>query len=157
MPSIDALPFPDYQQSQVLAVLRQAALNELLTCTLYQQVEQSIPRYTHPDLIRLAANARKEDWDHYEVLLGCIEYITPSPFLSDTHQPSGLVMPPTAKSAADLLGQIEKAEQNSIAFQQQICAMTLGYDYRIFDHAYALLNENMQHNEKVNDWLKRAA
>ncbi len=63
-------------------------------------------------------------------------------------------MPPKADSSTLLLGQIKQAEQASIDYQQEICALTLEYDYKIFDHSYALLNENIEHNERVQECLQ---
>ncbi|MCV6587996.1 MAG: hypothetical protein OIF57_03045 [Marinobacterium sp.] len=157
MARIDALPFPDYQQAQVLEVLKKAARNELITCNLYQRIERNAPFYQHPELQYLASAACQEDWNHYEILLTCIEHIQQDGRRPHNESVTGFIMPPVADSPETLLGQIKQAEQHSIAFQQQLCAMTMGYDYKLFDHAYMLLNENMQHNEQVNDWLRGAA
>jgi len=153
MRQIEALPFPDYQQPQVIDVLEKAAINELLTCTLYKHVENSAARANSARLRHMAGRARQEDWHHYQVLLECIDHLQKDHPPTAERQIPQLIMPDVA-STEDLLWQIEEAEKASIAYQNQICAMTLGYDYKVFDQAYALLNENMQHNRLVNACIR---
>ena len=148
MLAIDAFPQPAYQKDLVLSVLKKAAANELLTYNLYQQIKDS---FQDSNLKGLVHSASLEDWSHYKTLMGCIQHLqTECQDISFTRTET--VRADTA-DCSTLLAQIEKAEEAAINFQHTLCAMTIGHDYKIFDHAYALLNENMQHNLLVKEQL----
>lgn len=156
MHKIDAYPYPSYLQEQVVDNLKKAALNELVTCALYRMLESAHPKNLSRKLRSLAYTAHQEDWSHYQTLLNCLGHIQPEHPVS-TQFSSKVILPPRADCSTQLLSQIKEAEQASIDFQQEICALTLEYDYRIFDHSYALLNENIEHNERVRECLREGA
>lgn len=153
---INAYPYPDYLQEQVIDNLKKAALNELVTCALYRLLESANPKKLNKKLRNLAHTAHQEDWSHYQILLDCLGRIQPETG-SVSMLNSKVILPPRADSSTQLLGQIKAAEQASIGFQQEICALTMEYDYRIFDYSYALLNENIEHNERVRECLREGA
>lgn len=148
MPAIDAFPQPAYQKELVLSVLKKAAANELLTYNLYQQIKTS---FQDADIQNLVHSASQEDWRHYETLLSCIDHLQrecrDAPFTRMT------ALQQSSSDCAGILAQLEQAEAAAINFQHTLCAMTIGHDYKIFDHAYALLNENIQHNLLLREQL----
>lgn len=148
MPAIDAFPQPAYQKDLVLSLLKKAAANELLTYNLYKQVKDSFQDSYLKDLVH---SASLEDWSHYKTLLDCIRHLQQE--CHDISFTRTTAVQPDTTDCSELLAQIEKAEEAAINFQHSLCAMTFGHDYRIFDHAYALLNENMQHNQLVKEQL----
>lgn len=154
---IEAYPQPDYRQDLVIEALKKAAQNELLTCSLYRQVKSAELDETRVGFRDLAYSAYEEDLSHYQMLQECIQLLQERPArdTSPTHQLT--LLPPEADASCCLLGQIEKAEKTSIYYQQAICAMTIGYNYKVFDLAYALLNENIQHNLLVQEYLTGSA
>lgn len=99
----------------------------------------------------MAQSASLEDWGHYKILLECIDHLTTT--TSNIDLSPNRIQAPEDLSQANLLKKIEKAELTAINYQHSLCAMTFGHDFKIFDHAYALLNENMQHNRQVNECL----
>lgn len=150
MIQIDALPQPEYQPERVLDALKQAASNELLTCSLYQQVEaQGAGSAT---LTQWARSACDEDWQHYQALLELIDVLENSGIHALSETAPALSLPQEPESSAHLLNRIEEAEKNTVFCQQLICALTMGYDYKVFDRVYALLNENIQHNLQVHQY-----
>lgn len=149
MADIQAYPQPDYRQDLIIEALHKAAQNELLTCSLYRQVGSAELDDSRTGFRDLAASAYQEDWNHYETLLECIGLLQ-NPADGLAYQPE---FPQVAETSGCLLGQIEQAEMASIQYQQSICAMTIGYNYKVFDLAYALLNENIQHNLLVQEYL----
>lgn len=150
MIQIDALPQPEYQPERVVDALKQAAISELVTCALYQQVEANVADSTM--LTQWARSAYHEDWQHYQALLELIDWLENSGIEAATDAMPALSLPAELASADLLLNQIEEAEKNTVIYQQLICAMTMGYDYKVFDRVYALLNENIQHNLQVHQY-----
>ena len=153
MKNITELPQPVYLQRKVVDILKKAALNELLTSTLYRLLETSPSRYISNKLKHMARTARRANWRHYQALLGCIGHL----LKGDTQPTLKLVTPPALPhigySPIELLDQIEQAEQASIDYEQEICALTMGYDYKVFDQTYVVLNENIEHCEQVKAYL----
>lgn len=156
MSSIEAYPHPSYKQAKVIESLKKAATNELLTCALYQQVEQRSQKTRHARLRNLAHSGFKEDLDHFRKLRHCIDQLE-NESNSQSVPPSLNLLTPETDSPNELLNLLEQAELTSISLHQEICAMTIGYDYKVFDLAYALLNENMQHNLLVKQYLTDGA
>lgn len=148
MHAIEAFPQPAYQKELVLSVLKKAAANELLTYNLYQQIKAS---FDDADIQALVHSVSLEDWSHYETLLSCIDHLQRECGNAPFSRITPVRQPPS--NSSDILSRLEKAEAAAINFQHALCAMTIGHDYKIFDHAYALLNENIQHNLLVREQL----
>jgi len=148
IPTVQAFPQPDFRKDLVLSVLKQAAMNELLTCNLYLEIKKTSQ---DTDLVNLMHSASQEDWRHFKILMQCIDHLDEARPLSGSERIKTPVL--SEQCSEPLLQRIEKAELAAINFQHTLCAMTIGHDYKIFDHAYALLNENMQHNRLVNECL----
>ncbi|WP_261843119.1 hypothetical protein [Aliamphritea ceti] len=155
--SIEAYPQPAYRQDLVIEALHKAAQNELLTCSLYRQVKSAELDETRVGFRDLAYSAYEEDWNHYQTLQECISLLQAEVSAQNSLASSPALLPPPAASSCCLLGQIEQAEKTSIHYQQAICAMTIGYNYKVFDLAYSLLNENIQHNLLVQEYLTGSA
>ncbi len=150
---IEAYPQPDYRQDLVIEALQKAAQNELLTCSLYRQVKSAELDEARLGFRDLAYSAYEEDLSHFLTLQECIRVLQEHPDGHDAPSYQLALLPPDTDTSCCLLGQIEKAEKTSIYYQQAICAMTIGYNYKVFDLAYALLNENIQHNLLVQEYL----
>ncbi len=151
--SIEAYPQSIYRQDLVIEALQKAAQNELLTCSLYRQVNSAELDETRVGFRDLAYSAYEEDWNHYQTLQECISLLQKQATAQGSRASQPALLPPPVNASCCLLGQIEQAEKTSIYYQQAICAMTIGYNYKVFDLAYTLLNENIQHNLLVQEYL----
>ena len=152
----DALPQPQYQPLQVIQSLKAAAQSELLTCSLYRLAHKSLKSHKHP-LCTFALDAYREDLSHYETLMSLVSHLEQSESCqtqTQTLAAKPLIRTPNPKR---LLARIEAAEKASVLCQQNICAMTLGYNYKVFDSVYSILHENIQHNLRAHRYREASA
>lgn len=147
---------PSERSAQLLALLSTAADNELLTHQLYAQFLQSpCPQAFLPSTALLEL-ASAEDKDHFEAIDECITRLR----RSDNHHHWEQVGTPkrthSRQSQFKLLETIGNIEARSVQLYAQICALSMEFDYQVFDLSYRNMHDNMLHMNSLKDFLSQA-
>lgn len=143
----------------VTMLLRKVASNEIRTHYFYSillrkhgALIESNPTFTH-----LLEEASKEDVSHYHAINECIfqkhgtlDFANPKDTIFGYSRQ-------IKNSLVKLLKNLCLIEASSVQAYAELCALTLEYDYRIFDLSYRNMHENILHLELVNDALNLSA
>ncbi|WP_461538585.1 ferritin-like domain-containing protein [Spongorhabdus nitratireducens] len=139
------------RSERLISLLSAVADNELRTHRLYSQfLNSSADISATSGLTGLFKTALNEDRDHYHAIVECIKKLNGHSALEKqamSKPASGHV------NINKLLKTVRMTEAFSVKAYAEICAMTLEYDYSIFDLSYRNMNENMLHLDLVTDFL----
>lgn len=145
----------DGPSAYLLSLLLAAARNELITSAIYSQLVKSADIERIPGLLGLSQMACSEDRDHYHGIVECIDRFKAG---QDSHSTHATVLGSWqlgSQKLENLLRVLRQMEASSVKAYREICQITLGCDYRIFDLSYRNLNNNMEHQSKVDDILTK--
>ncbi len=143
----------DGPSGHLFSLLLVAAKNELLTSAIYSQLRESAETDRIPGLLGLSQVASSEDRDHYHSILECIERLKAGQGSCGSDATPLAPRQPASRTLEGLLRMLREMEASSVKAYTEICQITLGCDYRIFDLSYRNLNNNMEHQSKVDDIL----
>lgn len=149
MVSFKTLPIQGNRPERLLTLLHSVASNELLTHKLYAEFLNNAAGIS-PDISDLCQSALDEDQDHLHAINQCIERLNGR--LPNTQALAA--MPARQKLTTNyLLAQLQKNEAFSVKAYNEICAISMEYDYQVFDLSYRNMNENMAHLDFVSNLL----
>ena len=134
------------------ALLSSLALVERQTQALYGdylQRAKSLPGITRAALRR----ALSEDRLHCAELKICLRQ-RPSNLSREhrlDHGPAWAPARTPERAPGSILVCLGRGEQHAVQIYSRVCALTLEYDYRLFDLAFRNLQDNLQHLEFINE------
>lgn len=134
------------------SLLTSLALVERQTQALYGaylQRAKSLPGLTRSALRR----ALSEDRLHCAELKICLRQRPSNPSREQRLDHDPAWAPPRTRERApgSILVSLRRGEQYAVQIYSRVCALTLEYDYRLFDLAFRNLQDNLQHLEFINE------
>lgn len=135
---------PAERSAQLLMLLCAAANSESLTQALYGQFLESpiCDSQCNTQLLRLASS---EDKLHFEAIDECIHRLDKSGKQLANAKPMSNSNWQSPLAEQHLLTTLGSIEARSVQLYTQICALSMEFDYKIFDISYRNMHNNMLH------------
>lgn len=141
---------PDKRSQKIINLLQTVADNERQTHRLYADFLQSSHGISD-DITDLCHTALHEDKSHFDEILACLKRLEA---VSHSQQIKKFFFTPEYPlTTENLLQHLRDIEAFSVKAYNEICNISMEYDYQVFDLSYRNMNENLAHLDFVSNLL----
>ena len=138
------------RSQKLISLLKTVADNERQTHKLYTDFLQSSHSISD-DITDLCHTALHEDKSHFDEILACLKRLEAT---SHSQQAQKLFFTPEYPlTTENLLQHLRDIEAFSVKAYNEICNISMEYDYQVFDLSYRNMNENLAHLDFVSNLL----
>ncbi|MEM7251910.1 MAG: hypothetical protein AAF493_10835 [Pseudomonadota bacterium] len=141
------------RSAQLSALLARVAKGEHLTHQIYGRIVLSGRAEQIPGLIACAGVASLEDEKHYRSVLSSLSRLASAGAGAPAAGDSVAWFESEDDSLTGLLRLVRRIEGELVRVYSEICALSLEFDYRVFDLAFCHLHDNAAHEGLLRDVL----